>query len=134
MKLLNEIKNNGPDLGILLLRLAIGTMMLSHGGPKLIGLLNGQTQFADPIGLGPVVSLGLAVFAEFVCSILIIIGWQFRLAVIPLIVTMLVAVLIVHGEDPWATKEKASLYLLVYLVLLISGSGKYSLVHLLKKK
>lgn len=83
--------------------------------------------------MGATFSLILAVFAEVVCSILIGLGLLTRLASIPLIITMLVASFMIHATDPFAKKEFALLYLLVYLVVFVIGSRKYSLDALLQK-
>jgi putative oxidoreductase len=108
--------------------------MLTHGYGKLqSALAGGEIQFMDPFGLGQAASLYLAVFAEFFCSIFLILGFATRLAVIPLIVTMLVAVLIAHGSDPFEKKEMALHYLLVYLVILVCGAGKYSLDYFISR-
>lgn len=123
------------DLLILLLRIAIAALMITHGLPKLSKLLEGgEIQFGDPIGLGPTFSLILVVFAEFFCSILIGIGLGTRLASIPLLITMFVAAFITHGPDPFQRKEMALLYLLFYIALLIIGSRKYSLDYLISRK
>ena len=120
------------DLGILIIRIAIGAFMLTHGYPKLMRLFSGEEiRFADPFGFGPVPSLALAVFAEFFCSIFIAIGLGTRLAAVPLIITMSVAAFIAHAGDPFGRKETALLYLLVYVLLLITGSRRYSLDRLL---
>ena len=122
------------DMVILLVRLAIAAFMITHGWPKLVRLLEGgEIQFADPIGLGPIISLVLAVFAEFFCSILIGIGLGTRLATIPLIITMSVAAFITHGPDPFARKELAVMYIVVYVALLVIGSRKYSVDYLLTR-
>lgn len=119
---------------LLLARLFIGAMMLIHGLPKLEKLLgSSEIQFADPIGIGPTASLILAVFAEVFCSILIMLGLLTRFASIPLIITMLVAVFHIHLKDGFAHQELGMHYLLVYFMLLISGSGKYSLDYLFNK-
>lgn len=47
---------------------------------------------------------------------------------------MLVAVLFIHAADPFAMKEPALHYLLVYALLLFAGSGKYSIDYLLQSK
>ncbi len=115
------------DIAILILRITVMAFMLAHGFPKLMKLLaGGEIKFADPIGLGMTFTLVLAVFSEFLCSILIGIGLATRLATLPLIVTMVIAAFVSHADDPFGSKEKALLYLLIYLVLFLVGSRKYS--------
>ena len=118
------------DLAVLLLRLVIGILMLTHGIPKLFSLVSGQVEFPALFGLSPALSLSLAVFAEVGCSLLILVGIGTRLATIPLMFTMLVAVFYIHGADPLAKKEVAILYLLAYIILFFTGSGKYSIDNL----
>ena len=116
------------DLGLLFLRLGAGGLMLTHGFPKLLRLFGEEEiTFADPLGLGMGTTLALAVFAEFICAILIILGLGTRLAAIPLMITMFVAAFIIHAQDPFQRKELALIYLLIFTVLLITGAGKHSL-------
>lgn len=123
------------DLTVLVLRIAVAASMITHGWPKLERLLaGGEIKFGDPIGLGPVLSLVLVVFAEFFCSILIGLGLGTRLASIPLMFTMFIAAFVSHGDDPFRQKEMAILYILFYLTFLVVGSRKYSLDYLLTKK
>lgn len=119
---------------VLLLRVTIAGLMLTHGVPKLVSLLSGNVQFPPILGLGSELSLGLAVFAEVICSLCILFGIGTRLATIPLIITMLVAAFVFHSADPFAKKELAILYLLSYVILFIKGSGKYSVDYILQKK
>jgi len=119
----------------LVLRLAIGILMLTHGYDKLqSALAGGEIQFIDPVGLGQAASLYLAIFAEVFCSILLILGFATRLASIPLIVTMLIAVLVAHGSDPFGKKELALHYLVVYVLILVCGAGKYSVDYFISRK
>lgn len=123
------------DCVLLIVRIAVAAFMLTHGYPKLMKLLaGGEIQFADPFGLGMYFSLVLAVFAEFFCSILIGIGLGTRLATIPLIITMSVAAFIAHSSDPFGRKELALLYLVVFVFLLFTGSGKFSVDYFISKK
>ena len=108
--------------------------MLTHGYPKLQSLLGDNPQFADPFGIGQVPSLALTVFAEFVCSILIIIGLATRFATIPLIITMLVAIFQAHGADPFGKKELAVLYLIMFIGFFVLGPGRYSIDYLVGGK
>ena len=125
----------GIDIGLLLLRLVFGAAMLfGHGWSKMMKLFTeSPIEFADPIGLGPAFSLGLTVFAEVLCSLLIMLGLFTRWALIPLIITMLVAFLVVHISDPFPRMEKAILYLTVYITLILTGPGKYALDDLWRK-
>jgi putative oxidoreductase len=123
------------DLALLVARVGIGLMMLTHGVPKMQMLLSGEPiAFADVFGMGVTLSLALAVFSEVFCSILLVLGLVTRLAAIPLIFTMLVAVFHIHADDPFAKKEMGMLYLTVYIVLYLAGGGKYALDRYVFKK
>ena len=124
------------NLGVLILRLAVGLMMaFSHGLGKLQNFLYSETiQFADPIGLGVETSLLLAAGAEFFMALLIVVGLMTRLATLPLIFTMFIAVFVIHAADPFAKMEFGLLYLFSFLAILLIGPGKYSLDYLISKK
>lgn len=115
------------DLGLLLLRIVSGGVMLTHGYPKFQKILAGNMQFGDPLGLGQASSLYFSTFAEFVCSILIVLGLFTRLATIPLIINMTVVFFIVHAADDFGKKEMPLLYLGMFIVLFFMGSGRFSL-------
>lgn len=123
------------DIVLLILRVSLAILMLSHGIDKLNTLLAGGTiQFPDPMGVGATASLALTVFAEVFCSILVLFGLAVRLAVIPLLITMLVAILVIHGADGLKEKELALHYLLGYLVLLFAGAGALSIDKIISGK
>mgnify|MGYP001209086349 CR=1 FL=1 len=125
----------GTDIALLVARIGIAALMLTHGIPKMLMLFSGApVQFPPVMGLSAELSLGLAVFAEVFCSVLLIAGFATRLAVVPLIITMLVAAFIIHGDDPFGKQEPSLQYLLLYVVLLFAGSGKYSIDYLLQRK
>lgn len=130
--MLKKLLNTGNhatsiNVGLFILRVGASAMMLTHGFSKFQKVLNGDFQFGDPLGIGVEASLVMAAFAEFICSILLILGLTTRFALVPLMITMLVAWQIAHGDDPFSTQEKSVFYLLTYLTLFITGPGKYSL-------
>ena len=116
------------SVGLLILRIGVGGMMLvGHGWGKLVrfpALLEG---FPDPIGIGPAASAVLATAAEVVASLLVILGLGTRPAAVALAVTMLVAGLLHHAPDPWASKELALLYATAALCLVFTGGGGLAL-------
>lgn len=116
------------DLSLLIIRLGSGGMMLTHGLPKINRFFgDGPVKFSDPFGLGPEISLALAIFAEVVCATLVMVGFKVRLTTIPLMATMLTAAFYAHWDDPFVKKELPLLYFLVFLSILILGPGKYSI-------
>jgi putative oxidoreductase len=116
------------DVWLLLLRVCVAGFMLTHGIPKLQKLLaGGEIQFGDPLGIGVTASFILIIFAEVVCSALILLGLGTRFASFALAISMAVAAFVQHGNDPFSRKEPALLYLLIYITLLVFGPGRYSL-------
>jgi putative oxidoreductase len=122
----NSTMTSAYHIGLLFLRIAFSGMMLTHGIPKLMKLVEGNLGFGDPIGIGAVPSFILTVIAEAICPLLVIIGYKTRFASIPIIITMGVAAFIVHGTDPMGTKEKALLYLFAFIAIVLLGPGKHS--------
>lgn len=123
------------NVGKLIIRLGTGAMMLTHGIPKIGRLFGeGPVRFSDPFGLGPEISLALAIFAEVICASLIIIGFKTRLATIPLMITMLTAALYAHADDPFGTKEKPLLFFVLFIAIVVMGPGKYSIDGIQKKR
>ncbi|MCO6045042.1 DoxX family protein [Aeoliella sp. ICT_H6.2] len=120
--------------GLLAMRVAIGCLMLVHGTQKVMGFGQMADVFPDPIGMGSQLSLIAAIGAEVGCSILLILGLGTRLAAVPLAFTMLVALVLVHSADPWNVKELAAVYLSVYVSLMLTGPGEFSLDHVLFKR
>jgi putative oxidoreductase len=118
---------------LLAFRACGGGFMLTHGIPKLQQLFaGGQIAFPDPFKIGALWSLALAVFAEVLCAVLVVLGIATRLAVIPLIVTMSVAAFYIHAHDKFASKEMALLYLLIYMTILVYGSGNFALGRIIR--
>ncbi|MEX0647514.1 MAG: DoxX family protein [Balneolaceae bacterium] len=115
------------DVAILILRVGAAILILTHGYPKLTNVLAGDMGFGDPLGLGPATSLILVTFAEFFCAVFILLGLGTRIASIPLIINTIVIAFVAHADDPFSVKEKGLLFLVMFLVLFITGSGKYSL-------
>lgn len=124
-------KTTLTSTGLLLLRVAIGCLMLVHGIQKAMAFGQLSSAFPDPLGMGSQLSLISAIGAEVGCSLLLIVGLGTRFAAVPLAFTMLVALFLVHAKDPWQVKELAAVYLSVYTSLVFTGGGEFSLDRLL---
>lgn len=117
------------DLALLVLRLWFGgAMAFLHGWDKVMNYSKYRSQFIDFLGLGQSVSLGLAVFAELVCAVLLVLGLFTRFAALVLSINMFVAFWIAHGHRLTGEQngEMAFLFLGVFLTLFVAGGGKFS--------
>lgn len=116
------------DLGILFLRLGgAGLLLAVHGLPKALHFRQQLGLIEDPLHLGAWPTLGFAVFAEVLCPLLIALGWATRLACLPILGLLLIALLVVHPQ--WSLEEGQFGWLLLVLfgTLALTGPGRYSL-------
>lgn len=120
---------SSANWGILILRVGTSLLMIRYGLSKLERFMAGDTSFADPFGLGAELTLALTIFAELICSVLLLAGLFTRAVVIPLIFTMLVALLIIHSDDPFDKKEHPIVFLIPYFTILLTGPGRFSIDH-----
>ena len=123
--------DNSISFSLLLLRLAMGGLIIHHGFEKLTNFVRVARSFPDPFHLGSTASLSLVIFAEFFCAVLLVAGLMTRLVVIPLIITMAVAAFMIHKGEVFGQAEMSALYLAGYLVLLFAGPGKVSMDRML---
>ncbi|HUG91041.1 MAG TPA: DoxX family protein [Planctomycetaceae bacterium] len=149
MSLVSQIKDRAAEgtrwlmasLGLLLLRIGAGGLMAyAHGWGKLSNFGEMAGKFKDPLGISNTFSFGLLTFAEFFCAIAVVLGLATRLAAIPLVIAMGVAAFLVHlplvakGEQAFRDIEFPLLYLVMFLTLVFTGGGKFSLDALLFRK
>ena len=134
-RFLFPVKPDGTFISVILLivRVVFGVMLMNHGIDKWANYQELSAVFPDPLGIGSPLSLGLAIFGELACSMAFIIGFLYRLAMIPMIFTICVAFFIVHADDPFAVKELAFVYLVVFVLMYIVGPGKFAVDRWISK-
>jgi len=118
---------------LLMLRIVFAGMLMMHGWAKLTNFAATAESFA---ALGGNIAAVLVIFAEFFCAMGIITGLLFRLALIPVIINMSVAFFVAHGARLVGEHngELAFLYLVVFVVLIFAGPGKYAIGNFFVKK
>lgn len=126
--------NPMQSFGLLFLRVAFGALMMVHGIQKVMAYSTLQEVFPDPLGMGSQLSLIAAIVVEVGFSILLILGLGTRLATLPLAFTMIVALFIVHGADPWKVKELSAVFLCGFIGLCFTGPGNFSLDYLIANR
>lgn len=114
------------DAGLLFLRLTGSLLLLYvHGLPKVLNFSEELTRIEDPFGFGPWMSLLPAIFAEVACPVFIILGIGTRLACLPIIGVLLVAMLVVHPQWSIGEGQFGWLLLIIFTTLALTGPGKW---------
>lgn len=121
------------DFGLLLLRIALGGLMLFHGMHKLIYGVGFIGDMLAAIGLPSFIAYG-SLLAELVASLMIICGIWTRLASVVFAGNMMVAILMAHASEMFSLSpmtgglviELPLLYLLGAAVLCLTGGGRFA--------
>lgn len=123
-----------PDASVsrllLTLRLFFGFLFLMHGIDKLANFEVLSYSFPDPLGMGSHLSLVLVILAEVFCALTFIGGFLFRISLLPMLFAMFIAFFYAHGGSI-ADGELAFIYLGIFLLLLVTGPGRYSVDYLI---
>ena len=133
----------GNDVALFAMRLMLGAVFVFHGSQKLFGWfdghgLTGMGEFLKSLNVPvPGVSAVLAACAEFFGGVALIFGLAVRLATLPMIFTMLVAVFVAH-KDAFDAQKGGMEYALTLAVMLfaltIMGPGRLTLPRLIRQK
>ncbi|NRB46985.1 MAG: DoxX family protein [Saprospiraceae bacterium] len=123
------------DSILLVFRVLVSLAMINtHGIKKLIYFSDTVENIPDPFGLGGEISAYIAIMANIISPILVIVGLATRLAALQILSVTVIGFFVVHAEDPWAVKDVPLMYSLAYLLIFFFGAGKYSLDHSISKK
>lgn len=128
-----KFRSKGVSVLILFVRLFFGILFLFHGLDKMKNFDIMLDTFPDIMGFGSYVSLMLAIFCEFCCSLFLISGFLIRLVTIPMFISMAVAFFDVH-DAMMPQGELSFIYMVIFFLLYFVGPGRYSVDYLLDMK
>ncbi len=147
--MLRRLMATADDYTLTLLRLVLGFVMFAHGAQKLLGWFGGNGFsgtmgfFTQSLGI-PAFFAFLAIMAESVGAVALIIGLLGRVAAFGIAANMAVAVLLVHAPNGlfmnWTGAQKGEgfeyhlLALAAAAVLIIRGAGAWSVDHVLSSR
>jgi putative oxidoreductase len=126
-------QNTQSDLGKLLLRLALGVLILLHGIGKLRGGLSPIEGMVAAHGLPTFLAYG-ALVGEVLAPLMLITGFYARIGALLVAVNMLFAFALAHlgqfgmlnEQGGWAL-ELQGMFLASALALLLLGPGRYGI-------
>ena len=121
------------DLAMLVLRGVAGALIIPHGYDKLVHFAGMKNSFMNFMGIGTTLSLSLVIFAEFFCGMFIALGLFTRLAAIPLVIAMGVAVFKANHGDIFGRGADGTMFLAIFVAILLCGPGRASADGLINK-
>lgn len=111
--------------------LIIGTQDNVFSWERMLEFSSFLESFGMPM---PLLSAIVSVYAQFICGILFLIGWQTKWASILMIFNFVIAILLVHIGDSYPNVFPAIVMLSGAVFLLLNGAGKWSLDYYTNKK
>ncbi len=121
------------SLLILALRVFFGVLFFTHGLDKMINFNTLSETYPSVLGFGSYMTLMVSIFCEFACSLFLIAGLMERLVLLPMIASMAVAFFDIH-DGMFPEGELSLIYLILFVVLLLTGPGRYSVDYLIDTK
>ena len=121
------------NAGMLFLRLALGVIMFHHGYQKITHFNSTAQHIPNLLGMGSTVNTSLIIFAEFFCSLFLMLGLFTRLACIPLIIAMSVALWKSHNLDFFGQGQLPAVFIAGFIAILFIGPGKISIDGMIGK-
>ncbi|WP_256437874.1 DoxX family protein [Aquimarina sp. U1-2] len=113
---------------LLIYRLLVSLAMINtHGMKKILDFQGTIEHIPDPLGLGGEISATMAILANIVAPVFIILGLGARFAALLILSVTLMGFFVVHANDPWAVRDIPLMYSLAYLLIFFLGAGAYSL-------
>ena len=115
---------------LLFVRLFFGVLFFMHGLDKLTDFNELSLTYPSAFGLGSYMTLMVAIFCEFACSMFLLAGLITRIILIPMIISMAVAFFDIH-DGMMPEGELSLIYLIIFLGLFLTGPGRYSVDYLI---
>lgn len=133
----NSLAAKMKDIPLLALRLILAYGFFDPGLKKLQNI-ESTTEWFKQIGMpAPELNVYLSGGIETVGAVLIALGLGTRIMTIPMIITMVVAIVTVHwgqGFNPSGGYEIPVYYIIMLFTLMVFGSGRLSLDQLFTRK
>jgi putative oxidoreductase len=144
---LRKLLQTSDDYVLMLSRVILGIVFVAHGAQKAFGWFGGPgfeptvRTFSQGLGI-PVFFAVLAILAEFLGGLGLLVGLSSRIAAFGIAVNMLVAIFLVHAQNGlfmnWSGNQRGEgfeyhlLALSLTLLIVVRGAGAWSLDRLLE--
>lgn len=124
------LRGKGVSLLLLTVRIFFGFLLFMHGLEKMVNFQYLSETYPSVLGFGSYMTLMVTIFCEFCCSLFLISGLLVRIMVLPMIAAMAVAFFDIH-DAMMPEGELALIYMITFLILYLTGPGRYSLDYLI---
>ena len=114
------------DVGLLYLRVTGSLLLLLVNGlPKVLHYTAQVAVIEDPLHICLSPTIWLAIFAEVICPLLMIVGIGVRVAAIPIMVVTVIALTLVHPDWTLEQAQFAWMLLIIFGTVAIGGAGRF---------
>lgn len=128
-----HFRGKGVSLLLLVVRVFFGVLFFTHGLEKMMNFQQLSDSYPSVLGFGSYMTLMVTIFCEFCCSLFLISGLLTRIMTLPMILAMGVAFFDVH-DAMIPEGELALIYMTVFIILFLTGPGRYSMDYLIDVK
>ncbi len=147
--MVRKLFQTDKEISIFILRVLLGVVFFPHGAQKLFGWFGGvgftetMGMFTQKMGI-PSFFAFLAILAESVGALALIVGFLTRIAAFGILTNMVVAVLMVHvhngffmnwfGNKAGEGFEYHLLAIAIAVAVVMKGGGRWSIDELISRK
>ena len=129
----NRFSGKLSSLLILVVRVVFGVLFFMHGVDKMMNFNTLVVGYPSVLGFGSYPTLMVTIFCEFCCSLFLIAGLLVRIMTVPMIISMGVAFFDIH-DAIISEGELSLIYFIVFILLFLTGAGRYSLDYLIDSR
>ena len=127
------LRERAVSVLLLLIRLVFGILFFMHGLDKMTNFNELSLTYPSVFGFGSYMTLMVAIFCEFACSMFLMVGLVTRIILIPMILSMAVAFFDIH-DAMMPEGELSLIYMIVFIGLFLTGPGRYSVDYLIDQR
>jgi len=115
-----------------LFRVLVSIELIVVHGFKKLGIGTDTAEIvANPFGLPYLLNEFLAITANVICPLFIIVGFATRFACIPIVVVTLTGYFFVHATGTLMERDIPFMYAMAFLLIAFTGGGRYSVDNII---
>jgi len=131
----SDLGNGLNNYIIFIFRIVVSLELIVVHGLKKVGILTVKAEIVDnPFHLPYMLNDILAITANLICPLFVIVGFGTRIASIPIVIVTLTGYFIVHAGGSLAERDIPFMYSMAFLLIVFTGAGRCSLDNIIYER